>query len=428
MIGCDNVPFADLLMRTTNEALDKQRKRFPRAKGWYAEVVHCEGEEPDGRPRPDKPLLPGHSWLRASVTPGYRLDSQCARIVFVVGMGREGVNNPLCGVVATTSSSASQVEVVQRYLGREMRSVVALSDGVWFVPPAELDTITIVTHEVFADILPSIEEGIDFVLNMETKLQALPTIDMIETGDELPEQHSPSPDLSISFKDKIDIAGMVLSNPDIDNDLIVATISRGNPGMERPVADFIEMVRTDPVKVATTLKIGRNRELRTYATVLWEAIIQNPNDEQLGAFLRAKYPPLVNVEINSQTRLVMLELFKKDAAEVASATPPLLNTDGSIRDIDEIRKNIGGAILKNLGGHYLKSREADNAMWALTGRAIKTVLGVPDDKSASKGSAWDTPNCLVMLQRSEIYRDIQCYVISRLIEAGHCPSLKGLHP
>jgi hypothetical protein len=103
LIGCDNVRFANHLARTINDLFNKDRKRFPREKGWQAEVVHCEGEEPDGSKRPDQPLDIDHPWLRAKNLPGYRLDRSCSRILLVVGMGREGVNNPLCGIFGITS-------------------------------------------------------------------------------------------------------------------------------------------------------------------------------------------------------------------------------------------------------------------------------------------------------------------------------------
>jgi len=95
LICCDNVSFAKRLQQTINNTFDKDRVRFPRQNGWFAEVVHAEGEEPDGRERKDQPLLPTHPWLLAKDRPGYRVDSRCARILLVVGMGREGVNNPL---------------------------------------------------------------------------------------------------------------------------------------------------------------------------------------------------------------------------------------------------------------------------------------------------------------------------------------------
>jgi Restriction endonuclease len=425
LICCDSVRFADHLCRSINDLLDKRRNRFPLDRGWWAAVVHCEGEEPDGRQRPDKPLLPGHPWLLATKT-GH-LDKNCCRILFVVGMGREGVNNPFCGVVGITSDHASQVEVIQRIIGRQIRSVITRSNGRLGVPPAELDTVTIITHEVFSVVLAAIENGIEFVINMEAKLQGLRTIDDLENGHDPDKRPITPSELSIPFKAKLDIAGMIGINPDIDDELIIEKVSRGNPGMQRPIADFIKRIRTNPEDVAKALHVNRGYELRPVSTVLWEAIRQEPNDNQLKGFLRDQHPDLASIDMTDDTRKLMRALFKKHAAEVVAATPPLLNIDGSARDIDQVRKNIGGAIIRNLGGHYIKSRDADEALWSFVGSAVKTVLGVPANEGARKGSQWDIPNCLIMLERAEIHRDVQCYVISRLIEAGHCPSLAILH-
>jgi hypothetical protein len=430
LICCDSVRFAEHLCRVTNLMLDNDRSRWPRTAGWHAMVVHAEGEESDGRQREDKPLLPEHPWLRASKQ-SRKLDVKCARILFVVGMGREGVNNPLCGVVGMTSDSASQVEVVQRIIGRQIRSIISQANGHLGVAPAELDSVTIITHEVFKPVLAAIGKGIEFVTDMETKLQGLFSIEDLDNGVEVGQRELPPEDLAIPFKDKLEICGMIGENPKPDaayDEEIIRKMSRGNPGMERPIADFIERVRTQPADVAKALKIPRGKRLLEYATVLWEAIQQNPSDKQLAAFLRIHYPDLLNL-FNEQNRRLVEALYNKHASEVAAATPPLLNADGSERHIDQIRKNISGTIIRDLDSHYYKNKtpEMDRALHKLVGSAVKTVLGVPADKSASNGSQWDIPNCLIMLERAEIYRDIKCYVISRLIEEGYCPQLAYLH-
>jgi hypothetical protein len=429
MIGCDNVRFANHLVKTINQTLEADRRRFPREKGWHAEVVHCEGDEPDNSKRADKPLSPGHSWLRASKQPGYRLDRECSRILLVVGMGREGVNNPLCGVVGITSDHASQIEVVQRIVGRQVRSVVERNeDGIVVrVPPAELDMVTIITHEAFKAVTDALKDGIDFVVNMEKRLEEMLTVLNLQQGKEPDEHIAKDPANSLPFADRLQIAAAIGADPDIDDDELLKIFVRGNEGLERPVADWIQTVRDEPWKAAKRLNVNVGFGLTTIASVLWEGLTREPSDRQLMAFLRAKYPALAGLPISDSNRPHITTMFKNDADAVSAATPPLLNADGSVRNIDHIRKNLAFTVARELGHYYVRNSDNDRERHKQIGRAIKIVLGVPDKMSAGIGGPWDITQCHLVLERSDCQREMRSWVIARLIEAGCLPELKNLH-
>ncbi len=63
------------------------------------------------------------------------LNADCARFLVAVGIGREGANNPYCGVVGIACSSRSVIEMVQRALGRQIRAVIDLLANGLCVPP-----------------------------------------------------------------------------------------------------------------------------------------------------------------------------------------------------------------------------------------------------------------------------------------------------
>jgi hypothetical protein len=429
MISCDSVRFANKLAETINAMFNHDRKRWPRHKGWDASVVHCEADEADGTKRADKPLSPNHAWLRAKNNPGYRIDAECSRILIVVGIGREGVNNPLCGVIGLTSDKASQLEVSQRFLGRQMRSVVRIvkengQPDRLLVPPMELDTVTIFIHEVFTPVLDAIHDGIDFVCNMEARLEALPTILDLQNGRDPAHTPKARDDFPLPFETKIKIAGAIGGDADVDIDSIVDVFGGGNPRTERKVVDWIDTVRTDPVKAYSALGFGRI--LNPIATVLMEELHHELSDERLKAFLLVKIPALKDRPIDDSNRDFIKELYKRDAMEVNAATPPLLNADGTERHLSDVRRNLAGSILRSLGQHFHKTRESDEELHSSIASAVKQVLGVPKEESARDSGQWDIPHCHMILERTDRQNEIQRWVIARLIQRGYCPALSAL--
>ena len=112
-------PLADFL----NDKFTQEPSRYPRDKGWHAEVVHSEVAGADGERLSGKPITTNHPWLRYKDTK--ILDTDCARILIVIGMGREGLDNPYCGVYGLTSQIQSIVFIVQATIGRTLRAVTS---------------------------------------------------------------------------------------------------------------------------------------------------------------------------------------------------------------------------------------------------------------------------------------------------------------
>lgn len=157
VIGVRNLDEAVSLMDHLNEEFDKNRDRFPRHDGWCATVTHS------GRPKrgavpalPAVPLDENHPWFRAmqlrkAGQPAPYIDEHCSRILIVVDKCKEGTNNPFCNVIGWARPYDRDIGMIQRH-GRACRSFHILTeDGTLHVPPKELDTIHIVTHEAYGN-------------------------------------------------------------------------------------------------------------------------------------------------------------------------------------------------------------------------------------------------------------------------------------
>jgi hypothetical protein len=430
MITADSVRFGNHLCRTMNEYFDSNRDRFPRELGFACEIVHAEGEEPDGSKRGHKPLSPGHAWMRAKDRPNYQLDAECCRFLIVVGMGREGVNNPLCGAVGITSDHATIIEVVQRILGRQIRAVIKHTDNdLLCVPPKQLDSIRIITHDAFEAIRTDLQNGIDYLLNMETHLDGLTTVLDLLNEEEPEIQLREDQDIPVPFVDKIDIAGIIGENPKVDDQILIKSFVKHNPAKEEAIKEWIDLVRKEPGKAGDQLRL--NRTLKAIPTVLREDIRHQPTDNELRNFLSTKKPHLAQEPISNANRAFIYELFFQDAIRVNATTPLIFNPDGSPRSLDDIRKSLGGSVLAHVGRHFdmdNASKQEKEVFWKLVSSAMRQILGVPPRESASNESQWNIPNCQIILEWSDVQRDMRCWIIGQMIREDMLPSMAHLCP
>lgn len=157
VIGVRNLDEAISLMDHLNEEFEKNRDRFPKEEGWWATVTHS------GRTRRGTvpgiaavPLDENHPWFRSMqlYKTGHSapyIDQDCSRILIVVDKCKEGTNNPFCNVIGWARPYDRDIGLIQRH-GRACRSFHVLDDdGTLHVPPKELDTIHVVTHEAYGN-------------------------------------------------------------------------------------------------------------------------------------------------------------------------------------------------------------------------------------------------------------------------------------
>jgi len=108
---------------------------------------------------------PNHPWMIAKFSDG-KCKEGATRIVITVDIGQFGINNRYCSVIAWIDTVNSLIEIIQR-IGRAIRTTNSLGNVrlVWNARDKE-----------FSDRL---NDAIDYMLNMESRLSAFNTLDDI---------------------------------------------------------------------------------------------------------------------------------------------------------------------------------------------------------------------------------------------------------
>lgn len=165
VIGVNSLDEAILLMEHLNAQFEKNRDRFPVEEGWTASVSHSGRARRGKTPAiPAVPLDENHPWfrslkLRKDGNPAPYIDENCSRILIVVDKCKEGTNNSFCNVIGWARPYQTDISAIQRH-GRGARSFHVLDeDGTLHVPPQELDTLHIVTHEAYGNGSDVFEEA-----------------------------------------------------------------------------------------------------------------------------------------------------------------------------------------------------------------------------------------------------------------------------
>jgi len=108
---------------------------------------------------------PNHPWMLAKYSDG-RVQNNSTRIVITVDIGQFGINNRYCSVIAWVDTVNSLIEIIQR-IGRALRSI------------DEKGTVRLVWNARDKDFSDRLSDAIDYMLNMESRLQAFRTLDDI---------------------------------------------------------------------------------------------------------------------------------------------------------------------------------------------------------------------------------------------------------
>jgi len=371
MVVCDSVAAAISLCENTNTMFDRDPATYLPTDGWRAEVVYTDTSDGDGKHLPGKPLDPWHPWLRAKHL-GYRLDAKCSRLLFVVGIGREGVNNPACGPIGVATSQGSIVEMVQRAIGRQLRAVTKRNDGRTLVPPAPLDTVLIVTHAAFgnADLLA---RAMSFVCEMEEQLAGLPRIDGLDK-DGFQEPEDLCRRITLTTQEKIEIAAR-LGETGLDGTLPdpreVVSCYAGfdtGPRIDR-MLDWAMKVRNYPDAARQEIHLGRG--IKPNLIVTREQIKHEATDSELERHLKIHHSLLVGkyVPITDVHRELITTLYIEHASHFH--LPPLTSND----HIEDIRRSITSRVRRHVGRYFTGDR---SYVHGLVGAAVKLKLCVPE--------------------------------------------------
>jgi hypothetical protein len=419
LIRVDTIQAAEVICDTLNHKFEADRERYPLEQGYQALVVRSDVEDDgSGSRSKGKKLTPDHPWMWSKRNGG-SLSSDCARFLIVVGMGREGVNNPLCGVIGVGCSSTSIPEHVQRTIGRQARAnTLPGEDGLLLVPPARLDSIKIITHAAFKNG-PPIREALRFLCNMGDYLQGLATMEDLMKG-WTPEIDAPDEEGTLTRRERVDIARIVgvwrQEGQELNRDWLVDQYGGDSEKRRQKVGGWVDDIQNNPdgsYERLTGFPLATELDLPSVTIVMREYPTTAPTDDDLIRFIQTHKPEFSDciLRLNDSRRFIV-EFYKDHARQFH------LGEIRSSVSIDQIRRQIAGETRNILGASY----EGDTQLiYSLVGFAVKQTLGTAEP--VKNGGKWDVPQCHVILTRPEIKSRVIGYVIDRLARKGLVPCL-----
>jgi hypothetical protein len=429
MIKVDTIAMAHAIVGMLNSMFESNRMMYPVEGGYAAELVHSDIEDEVGNRLKGKKLTPDHPWMLAKSNNGQlqlgegSKKKYSARFLVLVGMGREGVSNQLCCVVAIACEIRSVVEAVQRPIGRQLRAYVMTREtsSALLVPPKQLDTVKIITHATFQnqDVL---ERGIRYVMHMPDYLIGMWTMDDLVSEDDRIARPIAGADeeATITSSERLAIAEAIgeakLNGEKVDRNQLVDRFAKGSKKRAERIEEWVRDVENEPGKASAQLR--HVDSLAHIPAVMRELPMIAPSDDTLKRFARSRGPEIAGcaarLEDDASIRLLLTKWYTDHARQFHTG-----RLEAST-DIDTIRKHVAGVVLAQLAGSFVGDR---GIAFSLVGFAVKKVLGVPDGEQAAIGSKWDTPQHHVILQRPEISQNIIGFVRHQLIRKGMCPRL-----
>jgi len=437
MISVPSRAMANMLQKQIQAHFDSDRRHFPKAAGWNAKSIFLgDGDLAGDHLDPER-----HPWLRAykkgidEETIRYTCDSHCARILIVVGMAREGVNNPLCCITASVDSEASVVEAVQRWIGRALRAVTHIDlNGELHVAPDRLDTVHFVYHEANEPTRTAADSGIHWVLNMDRYLEGLPTIgDLMDDKAPLVELDPQTANDPLTASDKVSIAveAMDIGGDDwrADDDSVeqivktlIGKYAPGNPDKAKLLQEWVaDTLRESPEEAFHATGHLLDDELPSIPVVMDEREKHDPRLEVLKEWARRMHPELVawipGMTEGTGMYEAVLAMYREwgDRGILPQVQPDI--------SLERIRQGFTSDVMAFLKNYVPDRPAAKTAAHKYVGTAVRIVLNVPDDETAGKGTRWECPQVHTVLQRPDVKRAILGWARARLIKNGYCPDV-----
>jgi type III restriction/modification enzyme restriction subunit len=419
IICVDRVSMARALAKFLNDKFAHDPGQYPQEKGWHAEVIHSWYDDNAGQRSRGQRMHPEHAWLRCYKQGGV-LDVACSRVLIVVGMGREGLNNPFCGVYGLTSHVNSAIFIVQATLGRTLRSV---TEDVYIgqerelhVPPARLDIPRIITH-VAAQNEQIVHRGVEFILHMDDHLEAIPTMDDLMADRVFPSDGALNPDVIFTQKERYDVAAAIGKAKEHGTPLnveeLLAPFHTAPPEKQERVRNWIDLVDHYPADAAAHLY---HQDTLTPAYIVTREL---PNaeatNETLRRYIRREHPDLVDALLDfDHYRRFFLALYQQYARQFHL---------GRIMPQTKL-STLSGQFAGQLHGRVKELLIGEQGLcFKAINIAMRAKLGVPRDVVMRNGSEWDRAECHVILQRDEVRREILGFAMHWLIKHGYCPTL-----
>lgn len=436
MIVVDSVQIGRKICEKINQIFESNRRKFPKDKGYSAEIIHsnlAEALEDKNLKRDEKNYIKGkkmspkHPWMLYQQM-GI-IDENCSRVLVVIGMAREGVSNRYCGCIGYACKSESLIELVQRAIGRQIRSYdqkeqlkkqfkpgetdLDLECITLFTPPKRLDSVKIITHETYGNV-NDIRRAISYICNMRDHLEAIPTIEQLIEGEITPGVDIPIQGI-LKTKEKIEIAGDIgktkQTNPNqpINTGKYQDNWGDNNSDKRQKISEWVGKVVDNPEDAER--EINYTETLPEIPVVWDEKLDSQPSREQLTQYIKTHEPDLSNQLDNPSSQIVLERLYIRWIENFDLGHIP------NISKLSDIRKSIASKVISSLG----KNLDNRNKVYELVGSAMKQVLGT--NKPLKDDSRYNCPQAQAILTRKDVTQKIIGWVRHQLIIKGYCPNL-----
>jgi hypothetical protein len=467
LLVVDGVEIGKMIRDLLNLFLEQRRHDFPLERGYRVILAVGQGDK-----RGDYSNMnlgdPKHPWMLAKENAGnpvvtkfkkgiktgeIDLDKTWARICIVDNLAREGINNPLCGVIGFAAPCNSQQEAAQR-IGRILRSFIddsKVNSGLLLVPPKSQDEIKIFLHNELIQgsrTLSSILAAIDYMVNMRDRLEGLTTVsDLIENegGSGTGEMNTPN---ALNTKERVaiayDLGEHIAAFPNISREeaiegarsSIITLHYSDNPQKAQKANDWINQIRDNPD--AASAKIQMVAAITPQDVVRRESRALTPEnlpDEELVNWLRAYKPEHLAMTKHlhiPDIRKFLVSLYE-DNYRLLERLPTKTNEEME-QDLDNARTNLTNLVVHKItdsnGNPYPPLNEMDVKKLRglvrkrLNGAIRRKLIGNTNDGSVGRNSRYIQPQYVAVLRLENVQRELVGYTV-RSILAEYCPQLRA---
>lgn len=438
MIVVDSVQIGRKICEQINQIFEGNRTRFPQHKGYHAEIIHSQLAEAleDGNLKKDdkdyikgKKMSPKHPWMLYQQT-GI-ISEKCSRVLVVIGMAREGVSNRFCGCIGYACKSESLIELVQRAVGRQIRSYDQIDQlkkqfkpggteldeecTTLLTPPSRLDSVKIITHETYNNA-NDIRKAISYICNMRDHLESIPTIEGLMEGEVTPGIDIPVQGI-LKTKEKIEIAADIGKRIQINPEQPINTGNYqdiwgdNNQTKRKRISEWVQKVVDNPEDAEREINYtGMLPEI----PVVWdETLDSKPTRDQLIQYIKTHEPDFIPDLDNTDSQKYLERLYQRWAETFDLGHIP------NISKLSDIRKTLASKVRHSLGS-YLELPD-QQILYKLVSNAMRQVLRTSEP--LRDNSRYNCPQAQAILTRKDVTQKIVGWVRNKLIVKGYCPDL-----
>lgn len=447
IIPVSGIETAEAVAAQLNDYFKRNRARFPLEQGWTAVAAHGgRVDRNKAREIGAKPLGEDSPWLRADRELGSTgIDAQCARILVVDRMGREGTSNPCCAVVGFACEVNSKIESGQR-APRAFGANIDFRNKL--CPTAELDQPYIITHSCWPGNVEAIKGALSYILDMTGHLKPLMPLEAFvgaaQTGGQGSERKRSRPPLAMN--ERVEVVARVADLVQGDRSLMdestevqqhVQSVMQewidqtyGESAQKKACAEeLVEQIIHYPAAAGATVQA--NASTRVFPDVL----LQEGHHHQLTEDDLVRYVNLsYGFNYPKEQILAMKDLFMKlfEQDHRVEVTPQ--RTGPALSDLCRAIASQAFASIRDAQGKGINKREAvpgtgrngkpDLTAWRFTQATavskVKRMLNCSE--SLSDGGRYDIPQChhLIHAHWADLVGAIRADLIRKV------PSLKTL--